>query len=646
MSFFRLLPALGLLVALAWLALLPGPSTVSANQGLVVATDITYDVRPDAGPVSVAWEVALDNQDPQTVERDEGRIFFYQSLTVPLLQGAANVSARSDGTDLSVSLEPPGESPVVRATVTFDRRLFFGDTYSFVLDYDLPTARADSLLVTQHYVFLPAVAFGNRSDISVLTPTDATWEVNLDPGDCGSGPPYTCQAASGEQVQLAAVVEIVRPDAAVTVSVPSPLLDVEIELTYFEGEEAWAEQRRLLIDAALPVIEELYGFPYPGPPRVSIAQSGRQLSLGYEGLISCTPQACDIAVSPIANDTTFLHELAHLWSNIYDKRWLAEGFAEFIAHQAAQQLGPLIERPGDPPAAATVDFQLDEWGEVDSLIGATVEQQAIEQAGYDLSFRFIGVLADTVGLEALQRANARLAEDGVPADSQRYLDVLEEASGQRLDQLFLLWVFPQSFAPVLEQRREARDRLAALSEAVAAEGLDPAPPDAIQELIAAWRFEEALVALEEAEAGLSAYVALKPRLDSLRENAQAAGLTFPRAIEQAIADWQFISLERLLDDGEAALAAYVRARDKVDEPRNLWQRIGLLGRNPEGKLDEATTAFAAGTFDEAIAAADRAFDMVDGANSAALVRVLVVLAVLGSAMVAAATIWYWRRYLA
>ncbi|MCH8345961.1 MAG: hypothetical protein IIC87_03410 [Chloroflexi bacterium] len=645
MTRLRLLPFPTLAIALALLTLSLSPHPSQANQPLIITSDISYDIRPDSGPVHVSWQVSVNNNDPETVERESGTIFFYNSLQLPILRGSSNLSASSGPTSLAISLDSSGDGPLVNATVSFDRRLFFNETYSFSLEYDLTSVRDDSLLITPFYVFLPAITFGDQSTVTILTPADSAWEVSLEPVDCaGSGPVFTCRSSSADQFHLAAFAEVSRPDAEVTTPISTPLEGVDVTLTYFPGEEAWAQHIQDLVTAGLPVIADLYGFPHPGPPTINIAERGRQVILGYEGLTSCDIVSCDIDISPIANDVTALHELAHLWSDIYDNRWLAEGFANLIALKAAQHLGPsLIQGSTDPPAQTTLDLRLDEWGEVTYLIAATPDQEAIEDAGYDRSFRFLTLLEDTVGLDVLQQANADLAADAVPADSRRFLDALEDASGQELGQLFLEWVFPDSLAPVLEQRRLARDRLASLTNAAQAEALDPGPLEVIQADVTAWRFDDALAALDDAEAGLQLYLGLTGRLASLREAVQTAGLPFPDTIDAAVAAWQFSSLEQTLSDAEAFLTAYLRARDKVGQPRNIWQRLGLWGSDPEASLSSATIAFAAGHFTSATANSEKAYDLIEDAGAAALIRLLILLAVLAAlATTVAIAIWFRR----
>lgn len=634
------LPRRALLLALPLLlAALPlRPSPAQASEALRITADIIYDLRLDGGPVRVSWDVRITNNDPETVEAPSGVISFYDSMPVPLLQGADQVSARSqDGAELAVTLDGPVEEPIVTATVFFDRRLFYQDTYAFTLEYTLPASREESLIVTPYYVFLPAIALGDQANVSILTPNGSAWEVSLEPVDCEpAGTFLSCQG--GDSIYLAALVEVAQPGA--TASIPAEVSlrekDILLTITYFQGEEEWARHLRDLAAAALPVIEELYGFPYRGPFAVNIVEGGRQVVLGYEGLTSCGPNACESAVSPIADDLTVLHELAHRWSDVYGRRWLAEGFAELIALRAAERLGPELVRGEPPPRDPfALELPLDEWGEVAPLIAADDQQRLREDAGYARSLHFLLLLEDALGLQALQRANAALAEGGPPADSRRFLDALEEASGRNLDTLFLEWVFPPSFAPTLEDRREARERLAALREQAGALGLDPSPLEAIQADVAAWRFDRALAALEGAEGALNAYLQIADRLSALRAGVAAAGLEFPATIDEALARWEFEALAPALEQAEAALMAYREAKAKVEAPRSLWQRIGLWGSDPEGELAAAARAFARGDFPEAMARAQAAREAVEGATSEALLRLLVPLGAFAAVAAAA-----------
>jgi hypothetical protein len=495
-----------LLSAIAVLALRLSMQPAAAADLLYVASNVSYQIQPELGPVHISWQVTVENKDPETASASSGTTLAYDSLVdLPILRGATEITAQSaDGIPLSVSLDDSGEGPVLGADVAFDRPLFYQESYSFTLDYNLADIRSESLLVTPFYVFLPAVASGDQATVTISTPTTARWEVVLEPVDCTQdGATFACSGT--DTAQVAALAEVSRPDAVAITAIDIALRErnAEIALAYFRGDEPWARHIEEVATIALPIIEELYGIPYPGPSTINLAERGRPAIFGYGGLTSCNPStACNITVSPFADDLTILHELAHLWSDNYSVRWLSEGFAELIAVEAASRL-PQSLLQGEPPTRpeSTLDLRLDEWEAapvIDSPAGAEI---AIEEAGYDRSWRLLLFLRDRVGLEALQQANASIAESGEPVGSRLFMDALEEVSGQNLDDLFSKWVFPDSLAPILEARREARDRLATVSAQALAEGLSPGVPAAIEEDVVAWRFGEALAALDRGRPG-------------------------------------------------------------------------------------------------------------------------------------------------
>lgn len=648
------LPAVAFIIAAAGLLAVGGPAPhASAADGLLhIVSRVTYDVRPDAGPVRVSWDVAIENNDPKTQKRN-GSLLFYENLLLPALRGAANASARSaDGKVLDVTLADSPKGPVTGAGVAFDKRLFYHDKYSFTLTYDLPAARSDSLLVTPYYVFLPVLAAGDEATVTVNSPADAAWQASLEAADCtqevapAPGQPATFACSGQQDSYVAGFVEVSRPDARVTVPFDVQLREkaVSASLAYFPGEEAFAQHVKDLVQASLPVIEELYGFSYPAAPSVRVAQGGRQVVLGYEGLTTCLADACDIVISPISDDYTVLHELGHLWSGIYARRWLSEGFAQVIAEDAATRLpAGLVQGQAPQRDPAAVALQLDEWGDVTPAAGASKDELALQNAGYDRSLRFLYVLRFEAGAETLRQVNAAIAKEGQPADSKRYLDMLEESSGKTLDGLFAEWVFPSYYDSILASRREARSRVAGLTRRAAEEGLSDDVPSAIREDVAAWRFDEALAGLDEAEAGMGRLEELKSDLSWLRTNAAAAGLTMPGGVDEALARWDFDGADGIMQAARMALESYNAARSKVDGSRSLWQRFGLLGSDPGSTLESAAAAFSDGDFDAAIDRADHAAGAIDDAGTVAFRRLLIVAAIFGAfALVVLAAVWIAR----
>ena len=636
-------PALVALTALAVFLLWPGAAGATEDKVHVVS-NVTYDVETAAAPVHAAWDVTMTNNDPATSNTGGGAVSYYNTLQIPILRGAANISARSAGGHLlDVSIEQADPGPVQRATVTLDRKLFYHDTYRFSLTYDLSDVRTQSLLVTPFYVFLPVIASGNAATVTVHTPTDAGWSVSLEPGECQqNGAVFSCSGSASSY--LAATLEVTRPDAITKAAFDVPLGGKTLSFTvsYFQGEADFAPHLQQLVTAGLPVIQELYGFPLSGPSVFNVSQGGRQSALGYEGLTTCTPGAsCDIVVSPIADDYTVLHELSHLWSGVYAKRWLAEGFAQLIAEQTASKLPAGLVR-GQPPQrpASTVDLQLDDWGDVAAVVGASPADLALQDAGYDRSLRFLDLLRFQLGMTALQKANKAIADSGEPADSRRYLDALEDASGHKVDDLFALWVFPPSFSPVLRGRREARDRLATVTARVR-DGAGPAEAlDKIRREVRAWRFQQALSELDGVDASLATYADLRAEMSGLRSAAGAAGLTLPDTVERPLRRWEFDRVRDTLGEVRDAVDAYSRARSRAAEGRDLWEHFGLLGSDPDGDQRDAAAAFAAGDFQRAIDRSESALDALNGASGVALRRLLIVGGLLAAfALVIGMAVW-------
>src|SRR5207247_8855849 len=82
-----------------------------------------------------------------------------------------------------------------------------------------------------------------------------------------------------------------------------------------------------------------------------------------------------------------------------------------------------------------------------------------------------------VGDGRTRQVNAALAASEKPADSKRYLDLVEKIGGKRVDNLFAEWLFPPSIGPVLTKRVEAQQRLQELLRRAADKSLSHDLPD-------------------------------------------------------------------------------------------------------------------------------------------------------------------------
>ncbi|MEK7247361.1 MAG: hypothetical protein AAB092_02705 [Chloroflexota bacterium] len=645
----RTLAAFAAGTALAFLLFAPQrEASAQTAEGLLLASTVTYDIKTTGDAVHVAWDATLTNNDPESTFQN-GQGFYYFAYPIPVLIGAANVQA-TDNNSVPLDVEVLDvDSPLVQsAKVSFARGIFYGETYKFRLTYDLAGAHSRSTIVTPYYAYLTVVGAGDPATVTVNMPAGEPWSTSLEGSKCPRAESvFTCSGSQGPYV--VAVAEASQPSRTASTTFDIPLADktLNVTLTYFQGDEATAQQQQALIAAGLPVIEETFGFRHPGPTALNIAQGGQQAVLGYEGLTGCDADSCDIVISPVASDYTVLHELAHMWTGIYDKRWLEEGFAELVAETVGPQL-PEGVVTGDSPerTPSSIEFQLDTWGPTTSLIGADAGRIALEDAGYDYSLRFLGELRAEFGLQALQAVNRNIATSGRSADSRRFMDVLEEATRRNADNLFLVWVFPESYRTVLADRREAKDRAADLRDRLVEESLPSNVLTPIEALIDQWMFDQALDALDKAEAGLDTYAGLLPRLTALEKSAAAAGLEAPTAIEEALVNFDFESVRQQLTAAGDAVLAYNAASKKVHAGRSLWTKFGLLGSDPGGSLSDAADSFAAGDFETARVQSEHAQYLIADASSVAFRRLLLVaglLAVLALAVGIAVAVGHFRE---
>jgi len=569
----RLLVVLATGLALLASVAVGGPARTNADELLRIESAVTYEILPEQGPVRVTWQIALDNNDPSTERDDSGNVQFYESLTIPILTGASAVEARGPGgVDLDVQVDGSPGGPVAGAEVDFDRDLYYEDTYELELTYEIADTRSSVLLVSDNYVFLPAISSGDASEVQIVATDAAEWDVTIEPIDCPLVANGIFSCGPSEFVEVAALVEVARAGVltASTFDVPMRSGPVAITLRHFPGEEAWAARMREIADAAIPLLEDLFGVAYDGPRLLEVAERGRQEIAGYEGTFSCGTDACVIGISPLAEDIVAVHEFAHLWTEAFENRWIAEGLAEFVSKRAAESLTGTVAPYEFTRPDRVLDFPLDEWGRSHYLIGATQDELEVEASGYYRSRLFFEDLEGEIGLQAIQAANQAAAEQGAAVDTEDYFGMLEEASGRRLDDLFLGAVFPESYAPRLEQRAD-----------------------------------------------------LIGRLGALRTGTDEAGFSLPARIGQLLDEWDFDEAETLIVSAERALAAYIEAEARLDESRSFTERIGLIGKDPDATLEDAADAFTATEFSRSERLSRDAIAEMDSAADDGLIRLLI-----------------------
>ncbi|HEX5589741.1 MAG TPA: hypothetical protein VFX65_05585, partial [Candidatus Limnocylindrales bacterium] len=388
---------------------------------------------------------------------------------------------------------------------------------------------------------------------------------------------------------------------------------VFVVIRAWPDDAAWRERVSDVVLRALPVLGDEIGAPWPFDEPLTVAETLTRGGGGYVGVFD--PGQTLIQVSYLASPGVILHEAAHGWFNgrLVADRWIAEAFASLAAERAAAALGLAIESPELEDALLDAAFPLNAWP---PLGEAT---RAEDDYGFAASLALAREIAALVGDEAL-RATWAAAAAGVPAyqparrsatepgtesgapppDWRALLDLLEENAdpdvAAELERIWRRWVIRTEDAALLEARAEARDAYEAAVAAAAPWSL----PRAIRDAMRSWQFEAALGLMRDADAVMRQRAAVEEAAaaddlrppDTLRVAFEGAG-GLPSAAAEAAA--------------ELAAIAHIRAAEaaRIAEP-GPFDRLGLIGLDPDADLAAARAAFEAGDQDRAVAAAAEA----------------------------------------
>lgn len=630
-----------ILPVLVGMLLLPAAPARAADYEL--STAATYAVLPDERRVDVTVLATFVNTTPNPT----GQFSVFDEIKIAVQDGATELAARDGEGPLEASLAR--ENDVNVATITLREGLRFEEKENLTITYRLPDGGADGLRVRPSAVVFAAWAFGTQGSVTVSVPSG--FEVSTD------GDPLTAEpGAEGISLTSGAVADptrwlslvIATGEAVYETTARSVPLDggsVDLQVRAFADDPEWGAATTDLLADALPVLQEALGLEYTrqGPVVVTeVVDIGPGGDIGEGG--STAPE---LVIGFDQAPFTVVHQAAHLWitDQVATDRWIREGLASWAAGQVAASLE--LTPPYDPVARtaelADAVFPLESWG----VGSATDEQDAF---GYAASWSLTGELATAVGPDALAPALRRVvagrsaydtpsAEEPAPGavpvrpiDSRRFLDHLEAVGDVDLAPIFAERVFAAGAADELAARAAAR---AAFEELLGAAG-DWGAPATVTEPLAAWSFEDAETAIQDARAWLT-------ERDALVERIGAAGLTTPARLRDRYSQFGGgPEADAELAAEGAVVAAYQAAVDASVAERGLVERIGLLaGPDPAAILQRANGAFAEGDLESALGETQRAQALLDGAQTAGMVRLLSAVVVLLVGL--AAAIWLIRR---
>ncbi len=496
---------------------------------LEVHEQTAYVVSQQNDAISVHTQLEIINRDPKTHKKSKGRYYFYNAIYWELPKGVTHIQAkRGNGRKLKVKLKKKGKQYDLYE-ISFRRKLFYKQKMTIDLRYTIsdvqpPFYLSDNVMSLPGYV-IKDKTFVAKGSFSIEFPDDL--DVTVDSDLCavkngGQSNLVTCnQGVSSQRVGEQLTFEASKSaDEEELVSDPIPMQeqDITIRVRYAEGEEEWAQKVVDVLTRALPVLEEVMGFPYQGSGEIEVVRSATAETGGYEGRYE---DADTVRIHPSASVATIVHEGAHLWSWPFKDTWLTEGWAEWSARETMRRLKMNPgEEPFVMPKKDTVKMPLQDW---EHMGLDTDEAEEIESYGYAKSYDTMQRLVKLVGLEQLQQVNRFFAEASAEdynkaADSYAYLEKLLEQiqSKRKASRLRKLWrarVLNEEGRKLLQKRDEVWKDAEALRKRAAELGWEM--PQSLQDDLTYWHFYSFRNDLRSAQEVLDAWESATPLLAKL-----------------------------------------------------------------------------------------------------------------------------------
>jgi len=578
-------------------------AATTARTGLTMKADARYVVNPAKHLVHVTVGLIATNHLTDT----KTHRYFFDHAFLAVQPATANFRIASPGLKPSVGVQAK-RSTYTLLRIGFGKQLPAGASRAFALAFDIPDrggAPTRPIRIGTSLVSFGAWGFGGDGaaggSVTVLFPPGFTIDVHA----AGLGGPTTDPAgntvyATGplpDPLTFFASFVADRPNAlhetALTVTIDDR--SVPIRVRAWPDDPAWAKRIQSILSHGLPELAKQIGLPWTLEPPLVVEEAVSRSASGFAG--RWNPQAGQIQIAYYAGTFVVLHEAAHAWfdGRLLADRWASEGFASWYAVQAARAMGAKTVT-GDvlTPALEKLRVPLNAWGPPNAV------DPAADDAEYAAALKLAGLIAQRAGPDALasvwRSINDRTAayqptSDGVDVemmdsapDWRGLLDQLEGATGKRFDDLWRAWVVRPTEAGLLADRAAARARFEAIRTRAGSWRL----PRVVRDAMRVWQFDQANALLDGAARALDArdeVAAAAAELDLVVPDTMRTAFEGPRGFAAAAAE----SGAEL-----AAIAAYRdAAASRVTTPDPL-ERIGLWNADPDGALDQASTAFTAG----------------------------------------------------
>ncbi len=630
---------------------------VAADDGnLRFEAHSTYTVDPTARVIRVSVDLIATNNQPDSNDGFTITQYYYDELFVGMIAGASNLRAVRDGREQGVRIEPSENGEFAFAAIDLSPNLYYRDTARVQFTYDLPSQppRSDATTrVNNAYATFWAFPVADPNLTSVRIRIPKGFEVELIGSDL--------EESSAGQYTLWESGSISDPETwGVIVSARD---DRRLDKTRFKSgkhtvvirgwpdDEQWSRFVERTTKRGIPRLEKLLGIPWFNNDQLTITETVAPYLYGYAGWYSSDDNTIEIGDELDAE--VVLHEISHIWFNdeLFDNRWLNEGFAQTYANLALASSGQDARQPDKPGTNAPGKQPLLEWG-TPSLRDDEETTQAKEEYGYNASWFVINEITDEIGTKAMRDIfiatnNRELTFLGDPkaetypgaVNWQRVLDLVELRGGsKRADDLFVKYVADKALRDDFRDRTKAHRAYDRLTKAGGKGDNAWSPPLSVRRALTIWDFDGAS---DDMQLSTSILQSRNATTETLAASRVALPDSFEDAYESATRkelDELVATAEQYREDAEAVADAF----DDVEADHGIFDKIGLIGNDYESVFDDARTAFEAGDTDGAVDLAKDVQATIDDAGNVGQQRVGMAV---GGLIVLLGLIWGLRRLL-
>jgi hypothetical protein len=648
------------------------PAVRAAAPDLTLTADTRYDVDPDQQRIHVTATLTAVNHLKDT----KTRLYYFDTAYLHVQPGATGfkITARTGAPKVRVV---QAKADYTRLRIDFGKRLPAGSSRTFTLTFDIPDkggAPTRDVRVGASLVTFGAWAFASESTPggSVTVAFPPGYNVEVQTGEIGG--PKTDEAgrtifSSGrltDPLGFFAYFIADRPNAYTETTRPVEVdgRPLDIAIRAWPDDPAWGERVGGLLERGVPVLSERIGLPWVADRPLVVAEAISRSTAGYSGKYEPTTGRIEIAY--YADSFVVLHEAAHAWFNgsLLADRWANEGFASWYALDTATAIEEKVAVAPLTPELTGSRIPLNAWGPVGS------NEPVVEDYGYAASAELARLIAERAGptglasvwnavrrgIGAYQPAglaasNAMAEGSGAmagpgngsdtmpteagsgPPDWRGLLDLLEDRTGKKYDDLWRAWVVRHEEASLLDNRAAARRQY----DDVASRAGEWSLPPIVRQAMRAWQFEQATELLDAADRALD-------DRDAVMSAAAAANLSVPHALEAAFeSDTGFAAAAAEADAQLVTIDAYRKARDARPPDPGIVEQVGLWWTTPEIDIANAADAYAVGDLRESVRASSAARVAWESASDTGRSRLMTILAATLVALVLVGFLVSWVR---